>query len=332
VALLACDPLVGGQCAEGYAPQGSSCVPTGHGSGGGGQGGASSGTGGEGGFVSSSSGTAGAGGGSGGSSSGSGGGGSCQPPLTQCLSGCVDLDSDINNCGACGVHCPTELCVAGTCVGDPVGHAIVAAMSFEQSSTATRRLLGNAVFRPLHSPVRIAVFQQYAPSATVQAVDAAIDSEATQRGRDYLMVTPEPATLPAALASGFYDLLLIHDQPLAPSGALAAVGQTDQPAVLSFLQQGGTVVALASAQGTGEMCALLTALNLLPCSGLSSVTGQQLINALPTDIVGNNVPSPLLAKPATASLVDAKPASPLVAYVLTTQTSDPVVVHLVIYP
>lgn len=44
----------------------------------------------------------------------------CQPPLTQCCSGCVDLTTDAANCGACGHVCPEmKVCVAGECVCAP---------------------------------------------------------------------------------------------------------------------------------------------------------------------------------------------------------------------
>lgn len=41
----------------------------------------------------------------------------CRGGLVKCASGCVDLASDPNNCGGCGIVCAAgESCEAGTCV------------------------------------------------------------------------------------------------------------------------------------------------------------------------------------------------------------------------
>jgi ferredoxin len=46
--------------------------------------------------------------------------GTCDEGLTECDGVCVDLSSDLNNCGACGSVCPTGLvgvaCYQGECV------------------------------------------------------------------------------------------------------------------------------------------------------------------------------------------------------------------------
>lgn len=43
----------------------------------------------------------------------------CLPPRRMCPSGCVDVLTDRNNCGACGVVCPAgRACANGVCVGD----------------------------------------------------------------------------------------------------------------------------------------------------------------------------------------------------------------------
>ncbi|ATB49180.1 EGF domain-containing protein [Corallococcus macrosporus DSM 14697] len=44
-------------------------------------------------------------------------GGACTPPQVQCGAQCVNVSSDPNNCGACGVVCPvSKHCWEGTCV------------------------------------------------------------------------------------------------------------------------------------------------------------------------------------------------------------------------
>jgi hypothetical protein len=89
------------------------------GGGNGGGGTASAGNGGERGSGGSGSGGSGVGGsGAGGSGAGgSGAGGTCSSPSIQCTSGCVDPTLDAQNCGACGVACPsgTQTCTASHC-------------------------------------------------------------------------------------------------------------------------------------------------------------------------------------------------------------------------
>ena len=46
----------------------------------------------------------------------SGGNGACDEGLTDCTGTCVNLDTDSNNCGACGTTCQGgQTCVAGVC-------------------------------------------------------------------------------------------------------------------------------------------------------------------------------------------------------------------------
>jgi len=47
---------------------------------------------------------------------GTGGGPGCAPATTSCKNGCTDLESDPDNCGACGTVCaPGEVCSVGQC-------------------------------------------------------------------------------------------------------------------------------------------------------------------------------------------------------------------------
>jgi len=326
-ATLGCDALVGGECAEGFEPDGTACIPivlsepeTAVGGGGG-----------EGGFNPGEAG----GGGTGGSSSGTGGdggAGTCDPPLESCPSGCVDLDKDFSNCGACGVHCPTELCVEGVCAGDPVGHTVIIGMSFAESSASTRRLLGNAVFRPLHTPLRIVAYQEHAVPAAAWGVETAVASEATLRGRSYSLDTVGLAGLIGTLEAGSADVVLVHDQALASGGELNSLGTTVAPAVQGYLATGGTLVVLASATGSGKMCHFLGKSGMLECTGFHPLYDQEVLNALPSDTVGNGVGSPLLAKPATATILTKEGPSAGAAHVFTSPWEAPVVIHKVTTP
>ncbi len=99
--------------------------------------------------------------------------------------------------------------------------------------------------------------------------------------------------LEEALADGANDVLLVHDQALAPEGVLAGLGQALAGPIEDFAAGGGTVVVLA------------------------------------TDTMGNGVPSPLLAKEATASILTKEGPSPGIAHVFTNETASPVVIHKV---
>ena len=43
---------------------------------------------------------------------------SCTAPLTDCSGSCVDLETDLGNCGSCGNQCTSSSCTAGECTGE----------------------------------------------------------------------------------------------------------------------------------------------------------------------------------------------------------------------
>jgi len=324
-ALVACDPLVGGDCAAGFEARDGSCMPVSASDG-------DHGDGGDGGFRPGDTGGAGGAGGQGGGQGGSGNGGSCDEPLSACPNaGCVDLDSDISHCGACGVHCPTEICIDGACVGEPVGHAIAIGMSYEESGPSGRRVLGNALFRTMHEPLRILELREYAPAAARAGLDTALAAEASQRGRSYDKLPIGAGEMGAALDGGNHDVLLVHDQSMAPSGVLALLGAQHAGAVNAFAQRGGTVVVLAANRGAGEMCQFLTATGLLSCDGMLDRTGDTVHNELPTDTIGNGVVGPFLAREASAAFA-LTPGPPLDAAIVFESVALPVVIHGIVVP
>jgi hypothetical protein len=318
LALTGCDALVGGECLPGFAAADGACVAMVDAEDGGDDGG----DGGAGG-----NGEAGHPIGSGGSDAGGGGPIDpplvCAEPLTQCGDDCVDTTSDFSNCGGCGVHCPTEICVDSVCVGDPVGHVIVVGMSYADSTPSSERLLGNAVFRPLHSSLRILQWKEH---GTISApVEAIIASEASARSRAYQLETVGAGALALALGAGSWDVLVLHDQPLYDAPTLAAIGATLAEPLGQFTEAGGTVVALATHAGHGAMCHLLGAAELFSCSGLVPVNGA-VDGAAPNDVVGNGVLTPFAAKPITSALVRVPAPAPSLEWVFTADGA-PVVVH-----
>jgi hypothetical protein len=235
---------------------------------------------------------------------------------------CVDLQEDISHCGACGQHCATELCVEGQCLGEPVGHTVVIGMSYTQSTASSRKILGNAVFRTLHQPLRLLFVRPHVAAANGPLVSV-IEEQAVARGRSCVIEMVEPPELAQQLAASPYDVVLVEDLAGKNAGALEELGLAHEAALSSYRAAGGTVVALA----TGHGCAYLDAAGLLPCEEATDVTGTTVENAVATDTVGNGVVAPFLAKPRTSSFTTSLVPSAGVAWVFTDEDGEPVVIH-----
>jgi hypothetical protein len=359
--LAACGPLVGGECLDGFVVGEGHCVPapssmTGGaastdggagagatglaGIGGGGHAGGGAGTGGShagGGGAEPAGGSGGqagepsAGGGGAGGAGGTGTG--CEPPLELCAGECVDLQTDASHCGSCDNECPTDICTDGLCTGGAVGHVVVIGMDFHQVGVSSRKLLGNAVFLPLHEPLRLLDYREHSPTQQIGHVDAAIASEATARGRSVARTIAGAASaVPPLLSDDSYDVLLVHHQPMAATGELGQTGALWAPAIETFTAAGGVVVVLATGAGTSEMAELLTNAGLLETSGFASITGSPVYNQAPGDVIGLGVLSPFLAKATTSILQTSEQPSASLAYVVTSADGEAVVVHRLVLP
>lgn len=336
---LGCDALVGGECADGYVPDGSLCVPRSAalapaGPGGGSQGegaspgthgvgGASTGAGAFGGGAGTPSGGAGTGGDVG-SGTTSTGGGQCLVPLTACGGSCVDLDQDPNHCGACSQVCATGLCDNGTCQGGTPGHVVVVGMSFEQTTPASRHLLGNAVFLPLHEPLRVLELQGAAEPDALAQVQTILTAQGQARGRAVQTEIVDDASAASAhLVADPFDVLLIHDQVGASPSVMATAAADLAPGLTAHAARRGTVVVLAASP---SMADFLRASDLLDVVSLTPVTGDTLTNAQPSSALGIHVPSPFLASASSSSL-ELSTNDP--AQIIVTHVGDdlPVAVH-----
>jgi hypothetical protein len=338
------DALVGGQCADGFAEREGACVSnivdqsTGSGSASGGAGGGSGGSGG----ASSSSGTGGgpsptsasSGVGAGNSGSGaSGGGPTCEPGETACGELCTNTQVDSNNCGACGIACPTEVCVDGFCQGATAGHNVVLGMGFESVAKGSPAsiLLGNAVFLSANEPVRVLEYKQLASTGSPSKVKTLLQNEAKSRMRTLKFANETSwGELDQMLHISTYDVLFVHNQDLAPPGDLAEIGAGLNGAIGGFLAEGGVVVTLATATGTNEMDEFLTASGLLDTTALSGVAGQSLFNEGFLDALGQNVLSPFLAKASSARIETTEVPGPDTSFVILTGDDVPVAVHKVV--
>lgn len=140
------------------------------------------------------------------------------------------------------------------------------------------------------NPVRIAQYAEYAdlsPNGSKDQVAALLAWAQTYKGRSYslsdIATSSEVAT---GLSIDQHDLLLVHDQPNAPAGELALVGAAWQATITTYLQAGGAVVVLASADGADDMPALIVSSGLLSLSAVHSVSNAILLNNAPADAVG----------------------------------------------
>ena len=268
----------------------------------------------------------------------------CEVPLDPCGSFCVDLQNDWENCGTCGNVCPTGICQAGKCRGSSVGHAVLIGMNYRTwtAGSPAVRLFANAAFLPSTNPVRIARYAEFAdtaPNGSVNQVNAVLNWSSTYKGRSFT-VTDFTAyqEIPASLSIDQHDLLLIHDQPNASPGTLAAVGDAWKATLSSYVLAGGTIVVLVSANGQNEMPSLLSRAGLLDVSAVTSVNFSVLVNDAPADVVGLNVQSPFLARVDTVSMATNEVPNSLLSFIVDQQTpsdagaNPPVVVHRVILP
>jgi hypothetical protein len=215
--------------------------------------------------------------------------------------------------------------------------------TWAQPTTAHTTLLGNAVFLPLRSEVRILAYTRYAPSAVRNQVNKAIGWSATARGRSYRI---DPITVATQLSTELnvqdYDVFLVYEQADAPAGQLSTVGaQWAASGVLqSFAGAGGVIVVLDGAQGNSEMAALIDSAGLLGLNGHNPIAiddaTTRFFNRAPGDALGIGVVSPLSPVPYSCTFDTQAPASSDTVFVITDAASpavgNPVVIHRTVAP
>jgi hypothetical protein len=221
----------------------------------------------------------------------------CDPPLTNCDGQCVELASDPFNCGACRTRCASGICQSGTCVGAVPGNLVLMCLNYRQTfqNRSQQVLLGNAVFLPTGNPVRVLAYTEYTSDRLVAQVTKTLDWASTDRGRTYEWSTVTDAqVLDSTLSIFDHDVLIVLDQDLAPaSDALTTLGSAVAGAIDGFARAGGMVVVLSGV--TGEMAGFLTNADLLEVDGQTDVTGTDIYNRSPGNVVGVGVASPFRA-------------------------------------
>jgi hypothetical protein len=255
-------------------------------------------------------------------------------PLISCGGQCVDLTVDPLNCGACNVVCASQLCANSHCVGAASGGVVYIGHDYATTSagTAQARVLSNAVFVPQSNPLHVLSYERYASAGAVSHVDAILNGVATQLGRTLsIRSTTNDDDVPTQLALPAYDVLLVHDQPAATDGTLAALGAYWAPTLATFTLGGGVVVVLDGGTGIGQMNAFSSGTGLLQVTAHAGVAVRTPLDVTSRlDVVGIGVVSPYGAGQNSVSLTT-EPNAGNVVYVVELSSdagaSGPVVVH-----
>jgi hypothetical protein len=230
---------------------------------------------------------------------------------------CGQVESDPDNCGSCGVVCASGLCEAGVCAGATAGHVVLIGHDYRAYHAAAARLLGNAAVLGGGPVVRVAFSAEAADAEVTRGVTDALTAGVAAAGRTWTAVELGGAP-PRDRTRADVFLLLPRAAPAATS---FAVGQDWSADLSSFLDGGGTVIAV---DGTGGS----TADVLRGAAMMSAVPGDQATGELvtldaPGDALAVGVPSPYLAERSSTTFELTDGDGTIVA----TAGGAPVVIH-----
>jgi hypothetical protein len=155
----------------------------------------------------------------------------------------ADLESDANNCGACGNVCASGLCYTGVCADDRAGHVFVIGHSYKTSNPALDRVLGNALATASNKNIDVAVYLGGASTAQRSAVSNAVSHSAALVGfRATKTLATNPVAVQGLLPTS--DVLVVAPQAQASDDSLDSIASQWQFPIDDFLRRGGVVIVL----------------------------------------------------------------------------------------
>jgi hypothetical protein len=191
------------------------------------------------------------------------------------------------------------------------------------------RLLGNAVFRLDADPVKILDYRAFAEwnaSSVTNVVDLIAAEAVARHRRVHTTVARDADEVEEALASGGFDLFFVHDLPAAPAGALALLGASWAAPIAEFTGGCHDVVALATAQGSGEMGELLRASGVLAVTSVAPTSAADVV-VTQEDPLLSGVGQGFSGEEAWGALSLDRSAGQTITVVLGTRAGVPVAVH-----
>ena len=237
----------------------------------------------------------------------------CFAPRTDCDGICTDLQSDPDNCGACGDVCASGLCDAGVCVGATVGHVVAIGHDYQASEPAMDRVLADAVGLTTGALTRIGY---YRGSSTLEGAQAAAVVGLAQTSRTASSTVLDDLSREAL---DEIDAVVIEPQ-LGDGDASEAAGTTAAQSLATFLAEGHVVVVLETTGGVSYRFA--DGAGLFTVAAPVDATGTAISVAVPADAVADGVASPYLGRTDTVGYPGV--ANP----VFTDPSGDAVVFHL----
>lgn len=262
----------------------------------------------------------------------------CELPLILCADTCVDVRSNDQFCGRCDRSCLDQAgsaCIDGDCVGRAVGHVVLIGHDMSAVRTPMQTLVGNAVFLPRASPVRVLMFDASTTAPSKAGVTTAIDVMSQSLGRSYVLTTAMAELVGLQLSTA--DVFVINVQQGATDMALQALGTAWSAALDGFLFRGGMIVLLDAGGSNMGTHQILTAAGLLdPDAARVALTGRpQLTLVTPSDAIGAGVPTVYQSEGESAGFeLDATEGIDVVADPSTLDLGNapiPVVFHIVKY-
>jgi hypothetical protein len=255
----------------------------------------------------------------------------CSSPLVACHDACITVDSDANNCGACGKICASNICIAGECQGATPGDVVLIGHDYTNawSGSAQAKVLVNALSIPTTDPIRVLSYENGASAGAVDQAKALAAAGILGRQVQFTVAESASAVGSDTLAKS-YDIVLIHD---ASNGDAATIGASWASALGTFTMKGGVVVALDN--GLSPMPQLLTSSGLLSVGSHTILPdGTHLAVTGAADVVGAQVLSPYAGFGAPISFQGISAPRADFDWVVRTNAGglfgDPVVVHRIV--